>query len=97
MRKTKYSNEQKAEIALAAIKGQDTVSQIGSHYRVHPGQINRWKTKLLQAIPSIFSQDEKREKELAEKENKIEELYKIIGQREVELEWLKKKLKLSNS
>lgn len=37
---------------------------------------------------------DKRKKENYSKEKTIEELYKIIGQREVEISWLKKKFNL---
>lgn len=42
MKKTFSSNE-KAEVALAALKGELTISQISSHYQVHPTQIGLWK------------------------------------------------------
>lgn len=40
MQRTKYSNKQKASIALEAIKGQKTLNQILSQYQVHLTQIS---------------------------------------------------------
>ena len=85
-----FSAQQKAAVALAAIKGEKTVAQISSLFEVHPTQIGVWKKQALSGFQDIFSG--KRKKDDHEQEEKIDELYKTIGQREVELEWLKKKL-----
>lgn len=96
MKKTKYSDKQKAQVALDALKGQQTLNQISSHYQIHPTQINRWKTVVQEGLPSLFSTSSKKDKLISEKDKLIEELYKIIGQRDTELEWIKKKLPMSN-
>jgi len=55
---------------------------------VHPIQIGIWKKKLLDGMEKIFSDNDKRDKE---KERKfIDELYKQIGKKDIEIEWLKK-------
>jgi len=41
-RKT-YSAEFKSKVAIAAIKGQQTVNEIASFYQVHPSQALTWK------------------------------------------------------
>jgi transposase-like protein len=97
MQKTTYSDKQKAQVALDAVKGLKTVNQISSHHQVHPSQINRWKTILLEGLPGLFSSNDKKDKIISEKEHQIEELYKIIGKRDTELEWLKKKSQIFNS
>ena len=96
MQKTKYSDKQKAQVALEALKGQKTLSQIASQYQVHPTQINRWKSTLLEGLPALFSRNDKKDKIIAEKDKQIEELYKVVGQRDIELEWLKKKFSTFN-
>jgi hypothetical protein len=59
---------------------------------VHPIQIGIWKKKLLDEMERIFSDNDKRDKE---KERKfIDELYKQIGKKDIEIEWLKKKVGL---
>jgi len=92
MTKTIYSDKQKAQVALQAIKGLKTINQISAHYQVHPTQIQRWKTIAQEGLPILFSNNEQKDKTLTEKNKLIDELYKIIGQRDAELEWLKKKL-----
>ena len=87
----KYTTKQKASIVLAALRG-EKVSKLSSDYQIHPNQINRWKKDVEDGIESIFS--DKRRKENKSKDKTIDELYKLIGQREVEISWLKKKYKL---
>ena len=48
MGRKKYSKELKARIALDAIKGQKTMSELASEYGVHANQISRWKKQLLE-------------------------------------------------
>lgn len=97
MQKTKYSDKQKVSIALEAIKGLKTLNQISSQYQVHPTQIRRWQTTALEGLTSCFSKNNQKDKIIAEKDKLIEELYKVIGQREIEVNWLKKKFKAFGS
>ncbi len=90
MKKT-YSAKQKAALALAAIKG-EKVNDLASHYQINPNLIHKWKKIVEEQLEQIFS--DKRQKENLSKDRLIEELYKSIGQREVEINWLKKKLHL---
>ncbi len=79
----------KAKVALEAVKGEKTVSQLSSEYGIHPNQIGQWRKHLLEELPVLFSDKRKRaEKDRDELEA---ELYRQIGQLKVELEWLKKK------
>ena len=79
----------KAKVALEAIKGEKTLAQLSSQYGIHPDQIRRWKKRLVEELPVIFS--DKRQRAEKEREELESELYKQIGQLKVELEWLKKK------
>ncbi len=88
-----FTSQQKAQVALAAIKGEKTISQIASLYEVHPTQIQSWKKQVLSVLPEIFS--DKRKKENQTQDQLINELYKTVGQRDIELEWLKKKLQFN--
>ncbi len=85
----RYSAALKAKVALEAIKGQRTVSEIASEYGVHPNLITKWKKQVIEESPGIFSDKKERvEKQSQELES---ELYRQIGQLKVELDWLKKK------
>jgi putative transposase len=90
MKKT-YTPKQKASIALSALRG-EFLSKLGSLHQIHPVQIGKWKKTLESNAEQIFS--DKRKKENYDKERVIDELYRTIGQREMEISWLKKKFNL---
>lgn len=84
-----YSADFKAKVAIAAIKGQQTVNEIASFYGVHPNQVMTWKKQALESIPEAFSSTKIHN---AEKEEELKsQLYQQIGQLKVELDWVKKK------
>ena len=87
----KLSPKQKASIALAALRG-EKISQLCSDYQIHPNQVGKWKKIAESDLEILFA--DKRKKENHSQERIIDELYKTIGQREVEISWLKKKYKL---
>lgn len=88
--KKRFSNGFKAKVALSALKGDKTLAELSSEFGVHSIQINRWKKKLLEQAPALFSPKDDSSKK--DKEQLIENLYKHIGQLQVERDWLKKKL-----
>ena len=89
MGRKKHSKELKARIALDAIKGQKTMSELTSEYGVHANQISRWKKQSLDAAPDVFTQGKDKEAEKQEVEQ--DRLYKKVGQLQIEVDWLKKK------
>ena len=80
----------KAQVALAAVKGDKTVNELAGHYEVHPTLIHGWKKQLLSGAEDIFAQPGKAATADAEAEKA--ELFEQIGRLKMELEWLKKKL-----
>jgi len=81
----------KAKVALEAIRGEMTIGQISSKYKIHANMINRWKKQALSELPDIFADQRKKESKMIESEHKIDELHKTIGELTVENDWLKKK------
>jgi len=56
LRKRKTDDDNfKERVALEAIKRERTISEIAGQFEVHPNQIIKWKKKLLENIPSLFS------------------------------------------
>ena len=78
----------KAKVALELIRREDEASQVCVQYQIHPTQARRWKHQALAGLELLFST--KRDDELEQKNQLIEELYKQIGQLKVEHDWLKK-------
>jgi transposase-like protein len=88
----KYTPEEKAKIALEALSGHQTQSQLTSKYGVHSTQINAWKKQLKTEVADIFRDRRKRDE--YDKEQLIEQLYQKVGQLNMEIDWLKKKSEL---
>jgi transposase len=84
-----YSAEEKARIAMEAIKGELTMAQISSKYGVHATQISNWKKQALENIVTGFKTKVKSDD--PEPRDLIKNLYEQIGQLTVERDWLKKK------
>ena len=88
-RRKKHTAELKAQVAIAAIKGQHTASELASMYGVHATQIGGWKKQALEELAQVFSS--RRSSAVREQEDLTAALYQQIGQLKVELDWLKKK------
>jgi putative transposase len=86
--KKQFSAEYKVKVAIEAIRGMKSTSEIASAYGVHPTQIGLWKKQLIEGAPALFT--DKRAKDGKTPERMIDELYKVIGKRDVEIEWMKK-------
>jgi transposase len=44
----------KAQVALAAVKGDKTVAELAEQFSVHPTQITDWKQQLLARAADVF-------------------------------------------
>ena len=89
-KRNSYTPEQKLKIVLEVIRGDQTLAQIASKYRVHSTQIIRWKKQLLASAPAVFS-DARRRKDQDAKDEKIQQLINDLGQAQHELNFFKKK------
>jgi transposase-like protein len=85
----KFTAQFKSKVALEALKGVKTLSELAQQFDIHPNQISMWKKELEDASIELF--DKKRGPQKIEKEDDSSKLYEQIGRLQMELEWLKKK------
>ena len=79
----------KAQVALAAIKGDRTVNELAGQFGVHPTLIHAWKKQLLAGAEVVFASGVK--VDAGDAEARQAELFEQIGRLKMELEWVKKK------
>jgi transposase-like protein len=85
-----HSPQFKARVVIEAIRGQKTLSQLASQFKVHPIQIAKWRKAALEQMPELFVDGRTRKLRSGETDNN--DLYEEIGRLKVELDWLKKKV-----
>lgn len=84
-----HSAALKAQVALAAVKGDKTISELASLHGVHPTLIHAWKKQLIENAEELFQNGTKTSS--TEHEALQARLYEQIGRLKTELDWLKKK------
>ncbi len=91
MRK-RYSANEKVQIVLEALKEEKTIAQIAAEHKVHPNQIYKWKAEVLQGLPTLLTNEERKVQALeAAHQRELDELYAEIGRLTTQVAWLKKK------
>ena len=91
MKKTrlKFTASFKTKVVLEALKERQTVQELAEKHKLHPNQISAWKKEFLANAEQAFKDDHADAKD---HEKEKDELYKQIGQLQVENNWLKKKV-----
>ena len=87
--KKSYTSGFKSKVAVEAIKGEKTLAELAGIYEVHPNQIRQWKKKALESLSDAF--ESKKERKRKERETGLDEVYRRVGELEVENDFLKKK------
>mgnify|MGYP001599006714 CR=1 FL=1 len=91
-KRDRYGEALKTKVAVDALQGIRTLSELSGHYKIHSSVIARWKKQLLAGAAEIFRGEGK----IARSEEELTApLYEEIGRLKVELDWLKKKLEIS--
>jgi transposase len=85
----RYDAGFKSKVALAAVRGDKTISELASQFAVHGNLVGQWKRKLLENIERVFTDPD--DGQLQDREALLDDLYQQIGRLKMELEWLKKK------
>jgi putative transposase len=90
VKRKRHTEEFKAKVALEAVKGVRTLSELSAVHGVHPTVIAQWKRQLVEGAVEVFRRGAaatgRSEQELTAP------LYEEIGRLKVEVDWLKKKL-----
>jgi transposase len=87
-RRKNHSAGFKTKVVLEALQERETIQEIGKKYDIHPNQISTWKTQFLSKASNVF------EKGITKNDDEKEkaELFKKVGQLQMENDFLKKVL-----
>jgi transposase-like protein len=77
-------------VAVAALKGDQTVNEVAAQFQVHPMQLSQWKKQALDGLPGL--RRDRRGGREKDGQALLDSLYQQIGQLTVECDWLKKNL-----
>ena len=77
-KRKQHSPEFKAKVALEALRGEETASELASRFGVHPTMIHQWKRALLEGASDVFERGGKRKPEIDE--DQVKELHAKIGE-----------------
>ena len=78
----KYGASFKAKVALAALRGDQTISELASRFEIHPTLIDTWKKQLAESAAELFKSGHGRKAQ--GQEALVARLYQQIGQLTVE-------------
>lgn len=87
--KRKFTSDFKLKVILEALTERDTLAVLSQKYNLHPNQISIWKQDFLGKAKQML--ESKKEAIDVEKQD-TEALYAKIGQLQMEVDFLKKKL-----
>jgi transposase len=76
----------KAKVALAAIKGEKTLSELSEQFDIHANQITQWKGQLLEGAVGVFGGEAKAETTVTAID--LKSLHAKIGQLTLENDFL---------
>jgi transposase len=88
-KRTNYTASFKAKVALEALRGERTLSELAATYEIHPTLITKWKRQAVEGLPEIFCAGARHDTDAAH-EAEIKVLHAKIGQLTVEKDFLGK-------
>ena len=84
----RFAAEFKAKVALEAIQGHRTISELAAKHELHPNQITQWKRQAMEKLANVF--DDKGTEVQANRDAEVTKLHAKIGQLVVERDFLAK-------
>jgi transposase len=80
----------KSKVALAAVRGEQTLGELAQHFDVHPNQIKQWRDLLLEGAVDVFGREGKAAKTGPDID--VKTLHAKIGELALENDFLGKAL-----
>nr|WP_244505176.1 IS3 family transposase [Pelagibacterium luteolum] len=77
-KRKQHSPEFKAKVALEALKGEETVSELASRFGIHPTMIHQWKRALLEGASGVFERGGRKKPEIDDEQ--VKDLHAKIGE-----------------
>ena len=90
-KRRRFSADFKAKVALEAIAGELTMSELAKKHGVHPNMISGWKRQATEGMAGLF--DKRQESAAQSQQSEVEKLHAKIGQLVVERDFLSKAFK----
>jgi transposase-like protein len=87
----RFTADFKAKVVLETLRGDKTIQEIASRYKVHPNQVSSWKRQALDGLSEVFSNGAERAGR--DHEAEVHDLHAKIGQLTVERDFLAAGLK----
>ena len=87
-KRKRYAAEFKANVAMEALRGELTASQLATKHGVHQTMIGDWQRQAMEGLVAVFSG--KLEAKEGIREEELEKLHAKIGQLVVERDFLAK-------
>jgi transposase len=81
----RYTSRFKFQVVMEVLSGAKTIGQVARGYGVHPITLGQWKKDFLERGPEVFGNNES----VREYEQRIRDLERLVGQKEVEIALLK--------
>ena len=85
-KRCRFSGDQKAKIALEALRGDRTLQEIASRHQVHPNQVGAWKRQAIEGLTELFSKGA--ERHTRDHESEVRDLHAKMGELIVERNFL---------
>ena len=87
-KRRRFTAEFKARVALDAIRGEQTVSELAARHGIHPNLITNWKRQAMDGLASVF--DGKAGEREQVRDGELKDLHAKIGQLVIERDFLAK-------
>ena len=79
-KRTRYSADFKAKVALEALRGELTAAQLAAKHGIHQTMVGEWKRQAMEGLTAVFSGEAAARETAKAAETEIEKLHAKIGQ-----------------